>query len=748
MVWSVSLVLVLISLVYSIFINIAFRIKKHVVSDEVFIYKSLMTANLIGLIIEFLCLYTISFFGIKNNITICINKIFLIYLFTFSFLLLLYIFCVSNNFKSANEKLCESKLFKILFSFYFLLSIATIFLPVQIYSKNGINYSYGPCVNYVYALCGIEAIIGFFIFCKNFRNIRIKKIIPIIVFVIGTVFTTIIQKINPAMTLATSVETFIIFLMYFTIENPDVKMIEQLNIAKEDAEKANRAKTDFLSSMSHEIRTPLNAIVGFSECLLQADDLSEAKENAEDIVGASKTLLEIVNSILDISKIEAGKIEIHNSSYKPNELFSEIERLIRARLGDKELEFRVSIAPDIPEVLYGDHSNIKKVIINLLTNALKYTDQGYFTFEVKCINKDNICRLMIDVKDSGRGIKKENLDKLFTKFQRLDEDRNTTIEGTGLGLAITKQLVELMGGKIIVQSQYGEGSKFSVILDQQISNENINSENVIVVDNLDLSGKKILVVDDNKLNIKVASKILSKYNLNIDSAESGMECLEKIKNGSSYDIIFMDDMMPRMNGGETLLRLKQIEGFKTPVIALTANAINGMKEKYLNQGFNDYLSKPIEKDKLHQVLCKYLRDSKEEKNEIEKEEIVYKDYSNKKVLIVDDNKMNIKVASHIMKPYNFEIDEALSGEECLNIIKNKEYDLIFMDYMMPDMDGIETLKNLKKIEGFKTPVIALTADAVVGAREKFIKAGFDEYVSKPIIKESLNKAIDNVLNKN
>ena len=384
----------------------------------------------------------------------------------------------------------------------------------------------------------------------------------------------------------------------------------------------------------------------------------------------------------------------------------------------------------------------------MTSNRYNDTDQGYFTFEVKCINKDNICRLMIDVKDTGRGLKKEDLDKLFTKFQRLDEDRNTTIEGTGLGLAITKQLVELMGGKIIVQSQYGEGSKFSVILDQQISNEKLNTENIIVVDNLDLSGKKILVVDDNKLNIKVASKILSKYNLNIDSAESGMECLEKIKNGSSYDIIFMDDMMPRMNGGETLLRLKQIEGFKTPVIALTANAINGMKEKYLNQGFNDYLSKPIEKDKLHQVLCKYLRDSKEEKNETDKEEIEYKDYSNKKVLIVDDNKMNIKVATHIMKPYNFEIEEALSGEECLNKIKNKEYDLIFMDYMMPDMDGIETLNNLRNIEGFKTPVIALSADAVVGAREKFIKAGFVEYVSKPIIKENLNKAIEEVLNKN
>lgn len=725
---------------------IIFLSKERIKSAETKLYGFMLISSFFDVV---LVLIEISF-GYMNLETLPItllkilNKIDFIHYIIWPTLMFLYIFYITYK---DDKKYKKIKNVLIFLDIIFVL--VEFCLPINIINEsNGAMGVSGIGTNVVYGFSTLYFSMIILVLLFNLKKTFTKKYIPFIALFIFMILAMYVRSVSPTLIVLPAIIIYIDLIMYFTIENPDVKMIEQLNIAKEDAEKANRAKTDFLSSMSHEIRTPLNAIVGFSECLLQAEDLPEAKENAEDIVGASKTLLEIVNGILDISKIEAGKIEIHNSSYKPNELFSEIERLIRARLGEKELEFRVSIAPDIPEVLYGDHSNIKKVIINLLTNALKYTDQGYFTFEVKCINKNNICRLMIDVKDTGRGIKKQDLDKLFTKFQRLDEDRNTTIEGTGLGLAITKQLVEIMGGKIIVQSQYGEGSKFSVILDQQISNENINSENVIVVDNLDLSGKKILVVDDNKLNIKVASKILSKYNLNIDSAESGMECLEKIKNGSSYDIIFMDDMMPRMNGGETLLRLKQIEGFKTPIIALTANAINGMKEKYLNQGFNDYLSKPIEKDELHQVLCKYLRDSKEEKNEIEKEEIVYKDYSNKKVLIVDDNKMNIKVASHIMKPYNFEIDEALSGEECLNIIKNKEYDLIFMDYMMPDMDGIETLKNLKKIEGFKTPVIALTADAVVGAREKFLKAGFDEYVSKPIIKESLNKAIDNVLNKN
>ena len=596
----------------------------------------------------------------------------------------------------------------------------------------------------------------------------LKKYLPLLSFIVLGVVVSVIQFINPQLLMVTALESYVMLMMYFTIENPDVKMINYLNLAKDTAEKANRAKSDFLSSMSHEIRTPLNAIVGFSECIINADSLEEAKENASDIVSASKTLLEIVNGILDISKIEAGKLELVESDYSSKKLFNDVIKLIQARIGDKPLEFKVSIAEDLPPVLYGDQMNVKKILINLLTNAVKYTNQGFVSLDVKCVQTDNVCRLIISVKDSGRGIKQEDIGKLFTKFQRVDEDRNTTVEGTGLGLAITKQLVDMMNGKILVNSVYNEGSEFKVAIDQRLSKEKIEEEKEEIDDfNLDLTNKKILIVDDNKLNLKVAQKLLVKYNPIITTAESGMECLNLINSGHRYDLILLDDMMPKMRGTEVLMRLKKIENFNTPVIALTANAINGMKEQYLKDGFDDYLAKPIEKPELYRILRKYITSDKvvnEEspkeaqntvsqnttlQNEIKETGISFKDYSDKKVLIVDDNKVNITIAINFLKPYNFIIESCLSGMECLNLINSgKTYDLMFVDIMMPEMDGVELLNKLKLFPNFKTPVIALTADAVEGAKEKYLSCGFDGYIAKPIDKNELNNLINKFLNTN
>ena len=273
----------------------------------------------------------------------------------------------------------------------------------------------------------------------------------------------------------------------------------------------------------------------------------------------------------------------------------------------------MNVAPDIPNTLYGDKGKIKEIITNLLTNAVKYTEKGTITFDISCINKNNNSTIIISVEDTGRGIKPEKIDKLFTKFERLDEDRNTTLEGTGLGLAITKRLVEMLNGKIIVQSVFGSGSKFTVYLPQIIS-ANQKIETIKKENNLDLSTKKVLVVDDNDLNLKIAERLLKKYNLQIETCKSGYECLDKINNNQKYDLIFMDDMMPKMSGTETLHILKDNPDFKTKVIVLTANAIEGMKEKYIEDGFNDYLAKPIEKEELERILRHYLNSEIESAN--------------------------------------------------------------------------------------------------------------------------------------
>ena len=277
-------------------------------------------------------------------------------------------------------------------------------------------------------------------------------------------------------------------------------------------------------------------------------------------------------------------------------------------MGDKPMEFRTNFDEAIPSVLYGDQTRVKQIIINLLTNAIKYTKKGYIEFKVSCVIKDDICRLIISVEDTGIGIKKENIDKLFKKFERFDLEQNITIEGTGLGMAITKRLLDLMGGKIVVQSIYGEGSRFTVAIDQRIiKKEKIETKEEITEDKIDVSGKKVLIVDDNNLNIKVATRLLKQYNLNIDSATSGRECINKIILGENFDLILMDDMMPGKSGVETFNELKQMDNFNIPTIILTANAISGMREKYIdNDHFNDYLSKPIDRQELDRVIRKFL----------------------------------------------------------------------------------------------------------------------------------------------
>ena len=495
----------------------------------------------------------------------------------------------------------------------YIVSAILLLLPLNIETINNEMIISGvlPKVAYLlYTICYLVMIISVIT-----NKEKSKKMIPVLLIILMGFFTLIFQSqatninyiINPFIIL-------IVFIMYFTIENPDVKMINALNTAKAAAEKANRAKTEFLSNMSHEIRTPLNAIVGFSDCILEEDTLEATYEDAKDIKLASENLLEIVNGILDISKIEANKMEIVETEWKPSEIFANLAKLVEPRIGEKPIELETNLAEDLPYKLYGDCGKIKQIVTNILTNAAKYTEKGRITFQVNCVNQGDKSRLVISVEDTGRGIKPENIEKLFNKFERLEEDKNTTLEGTGLGLAITKRLTEMLGGKIIVQSKYGEGSKFTVYLEQKIVKGMRDDEATQVLPKvtdelLNMSNKKVLVVDDNKINIKVALKLLSNFGITADSVESGFDCLKKIQEENTYDLILLDDMMPKMSGVETLKKLQEDPQFKMPVVALTANAISGMKEKYLADGFNDYLAKPIDKNELKRILETYLKDN-------------------------------------------------------------------------------------------------------------------------------------------
>lgn len=572
-------------------------------------YSYILVTNIIGIMIDVFGYFIFKIYGSESFISIMVSKFYLVYYFLWAYFFLLYIFVIS--FREKSEYLLQKKFTKtiiILTSLFICLIILT--MPIQITYEDNVAYSSGLSVNMVYGLCFI--MVGIMLYCllRNLKKISTKEYIPLLTFMVLSTFCMIIQKTYPEITLMLMCHSIVTSLMYFTIENPDVKMVKELEVAKNEAEKANHAKSEFLSSMSHELRTPLNAIVCFSELLESKEGLdSESKDFAKDIVSASHNLLDLVNGVLDISKIEAGKMELINKEYNSFELFNSLSTMVTPRIGDKPIDFKTVIASDIPPVLKGDTGKLKQIILNLLTNAVKYTDKGFIKYRVECINdyKNNQTKLIITVTDTGRGIKKEDIDRLFKKFERLEEDRNTSIEGTGLGLAITESLAELMGGKITVISDYGKGSTFKFVVVEEIVNK---ESNLVVNEQTTLNyetfeGKKVLVVDDSKLNLKVAENVLKNFKVSTETVTSGLECLSCVKS-KKYDIIFMDIMMPNMSGVEVLKKLRE-EKVNIPVIALTADAIEGQEEKYISEGFDGYLSKPIDKTKLKVILNKYLK---------------------------------------------------------------------------------------------------------------------------------------------
>lgn len=508
------------------------------------------------------------------------------------------------------------------------------------------------------------------------------------------------------------------------------KLLENISkeaeIARLEAEKADRTKSIFLANMSHEIRTPMNAILGMTELVLRDNVSNQVRDNMENIKGAGESLLALINDILDISKIESGKLEIVNDHYHLSSIIHDIANMICARMADKELEFTIDIDNKLPDELLGDELRIRQILLNLLTNAVKFTPTGYIGLKIYGEIKEDSVNLHIEVMDTGFGIKEEDKERLFESFARFDGIKTRQIEGTGLGLAICKQLLTLMGGDIHFESEYGVGSVFYVDLEQKIFNHNA----MIEISNRKLL--KILVIVDNEEDKQIMNTLKNfgiTATYEVQSASVWM-LLQDVK----FSHVFMSY--------QTYSNQKQAADkicMNTKVVVITKYG------QYIESiGFLSAIQKP--------VYCLNVGEALNGTLQTRIRKTVHETFiaPEAKILVVDDNAVNLKVVEGLLKPYQMQITKALSGKECLALLDLVSYDLIFLDHMMPDMDGIETLEKIRMKNGDyykKVRIVALTANAIRGIREMFIEKGFNDYISKPIDIRRLDEVLKNNLPK-
>lgn len=487
----------------------------------------------------------------------------------------------------------------------------------------------------------------------------------------------------------------------------------EITLKNLELKKASNMKSDFLANMSHEIRTPMNAVIGMAEMALREDLPEAARDYVRQIKSSGQSLLTIINDILDFSKIESGKMDICDEEYEPMSIVNDMANIIMTRIGNKNLELIIDVNPDLPHGLYGDSLRIKQVMINLINNAVKFTKEGYVCLKVdfKKIS-DEWIELRVDVKDTGSGIKKADMDKLFKSFQQVDSKRNRGIEGTGLGLAISKQLVGLMKGKITVESVYGQGSTFSFVIPQKIVNStpSIGKLKTSVVMACLLGNsyiKESLAVDLPRLGAEYM-EISSEDDLETLKANADYLCVERR--------LFSEKVQKFVSENPTLqclvlVNFREACSYDIPNVTVVTKPLFSLKLAGIISGEDVY-------------------------SEFAQEEVDTFDFiaPDAKVLIVDDNAINLTVARGLLEPLKMQIDTAESGKEAIDKIIENQYDVVFMDHMMPAMDGVETTRVIRRMLGSKgkLPIIALTANAVDGTREMFIREGMDDFVAKPI----------------
>ncbi len=607
----IGIAVIITCLFYGIMVYITYSTKRKLNNVENKIYKFLLKISIIGLLLELGCCFLVSHKDVSTlfgTLNVIVNKIFLIYMLTWILIFTLYIVLISF-FEDENSIVkYRKKILSIFGISYFVLTLLLLLLPTYYHYDGTYVYSFGPSTNVVMLAGGITILFDFYCLFKNFKHVSKKKYYPLFVLILLMVFALILRNMNPGLIFINSVFSFITVLMYFTIENPDVQMLGELYKAKEYAENSNNEKSIFLFKVTNRLREPLKDINRLSKEALMNNNIDEIKENLREIKYSSNTTLALVNDVLDISELENRKINVDSHKYQPANLFKGLATVTKSGIKEKSIELRFSYDQSIPEYLYGDALRIKQILITLLENAVKHTEKGFIEFNINSVLKHDVCRLIIVVEDSGKGIDAETLNHLFDK-SKLNNSENYEVDDSQKNLVFAKTLIDLIGGTITVNSEPLKGTKFMVIVDQKVlmEKENRVTRAVEQYESLYVNQDKILVVTTDDIIEKKISSILKSSHIEFEIVENGQTCLEKIRNKEEYKLIMIDEEIPKLSSIHTFEKLKTISGFNIPVVLMTKHKDIETKDSYINMGFSDTITVPINKEEVRIIIDKYMK---------------------------------------------------------------------------------------------------------------------------------------------
>ena len=593
------------SIFYSLLLTAIFFAKKKISLVENKIYGYLIICNLIGTILG-----TLDYFTIKNMSNIpfinqVVSKGMIIYFLSWISLFTIYVFIISHNKNQENQSqfLNYYKRLKIIFGIiYAIFAIIIIVLPLYYHNKDGIVYSYGPAATFMY-IAFVGYVVSFYIaIFKSKNKLRNVKLIPVITFSILGIFVAVVQRLNPGLLLMTAMETFITFLMYFTIENPDVKMLNELYKNKELMEQNYEDKYNFLFEMTQEARSPLLNINNLSNALRMEDDKDKIKEGLLTMGNLVRQLDFSINDILNISSLDVQRIKVINNKYELEKLCSDLETKIKPEM-KPGVKFQLTMPKQLP-ILFGDYIKIRQILYSLLVNACKNTKDGHINMSVNLIEKYDVARLIFNISDTGSGIPIEQINDILSSTGSLEKQEIENLEKKEYNVKLCQKVVKIMGGNLMIKSNLGEGTDVILTIDQKVFHE--KDKSLLTQYENDIANyRRVLIVSQNKDKLNAIKKRLTDNHITYSSLYYGADAIERIKSGKKFDFILIDDEMAEMTGFMTFKGMKEIKGFKTPVIIMLKEDKEHIKEHYLSDGFSDYLLLDNLDSELNRIIEKY-----------------------------------------------------------------------------------------------------------------------------------------------